>query len=669
MGMSDTLRTRGGRGIAAATAVATAAVLALPAAADAWPMHGQNPQNTRQAETVGPDDPGLKWFTDINDLDGFEVDANVDAAGGSENNAAIVSDAGTVIRRAWNTDDGVASLVALDAGDGSLAWSLDGIQQRCGAAIDGQGRLWVQLASGTVEGTTSPTLQAYNPDTGAEIAGTQLVLEDLPLNTYCERSSLHIGGTSEHIVLFPILSEPSLVAIDISGASPSIAWSIDHTDGPPFDALSRDFGQARIGAFTDDAVLIPAITNDQLELVALSLTDGGVADRVDLPVLDADGTDTQDLLRLDTARILIDGSDAVVGVRQASGGRTAAIVGVDLNNFTITWTHRIDARNSTAATGPTQMALSGSNVVYNSDYSLLFGNDVTTGNEASWSGDLDVRELGGSVDFDLITDSAGNVYTAMQPGTGDPYRLIRYSPTGATDWRVPEGALQAETGVAPGPNLRFAAVTSAGELVVYGQNVGTDGHVYVLDNSGGLAEEDQCQLPFTDVPDSSVHAVNICRLVELEITGGTTPTTYSPTNNVTRAQMGTFLARALDLPAGSGDQFPDVDPNSVHAPGILAIREAGITLGRADGTYDPNGTVTRAEMASFLARAAGLEGVDGTGFNDVDPGNVHTPNIYAVRDAEITTGVTATTFNPDGNVRRDQMASFLIRMIDFIDEG
>jgi len=130
--------------------------------------------------------------------------------------------------------------------------------------------------------------------------------------------------------------------------------------------------------------------------------------------------------------------------------------------------------------------------------------------------------------------------------------------------------------------------------------------------------------------------------------------------------MGTFLQRALGLSPSRDNQFPDVDPGSVHAPGINAIAEAGITLGRRDGTYDPTGSVTRAEMASFLARAAQLEEVQSVGFTDVDPTNVHTRNIDAVRDADITTGVTATTFDPDDNVTRAQMASFPVRTIDAI---
>ena len=651
------------KGLLAAFLATSLMVVAAMGAAEARPMHGQDPENTRQSTAQGPSDPGLKWFTDVSALDGFTVDSRVDRSGGSSNNAPLVAADGTVIIRA-NNDDGGASLVALAGEDGTLAWTVDDIVSRCSAAMDSSGNLWTVLTADAEEDLDDPALQAFDPATGTQIAGARVVLEDIS-GRLCFNSSVHIGGSPETAVLFDWRSAPNITAIDISTpTTPSLAWTLNE-ETAPVDTIARAGTQARIAAFTDDTLLLPAVTDDELELVGLSLSDGEVIDRVALPVLDADGEDTGDLNRLDTAHLLVSGDQVIAGIRQGSGGRTGAVVRVDLSTWNTTILQTIEPRNSTAASGPTQMALSGNDVVYNSDRNLLYGNDVTTGEPTSWSGELAVREGGGGIDFDVVTDSAGNIYTAVRDGA---VRLVRFDPTGETDWRVPESALQAETGTPPGANVRLAGITQAGDLVAYGQNQDTFGQIYVIDDSGGLAEEEQCVLPFTDVRETSVHAVNICRLVERGITSGVAEDRYNPRGDVTRAQMASFLARALELPAGSGDQFPDVDPNNVHGDNILAIRDAGITLGRADGTYDPGGDVTRAEMASFLARAAGLDGVAGTGFTDVDPDNVHAPNIYALRDAEITGGVTATSYDPDGPVRRDQMASFLIRMLDFLDE-
>ncbi len=113
---------------------------------------------------------------------------------------------------------------------------------------------------------------------------------------------------------------------------------------------------------------------------------------------------------------------------------------------------------------------------------------------------------------------------------------------------------------------------------------------------------------FPDVALDDTHARAIAAIAEVGITTGRVDGTYDPAGFVTRAQMATFLADALELPTGDVAQlpFPDVDPGSVHAPRIVAIYQAGVTTGRVDGTYDPAGFVTRAQMATFLSNALRL---------------------------------------------------------------
>ena len=70
--------------------------------------------------------------------------------------------------------------------------------------------------------------------------------------------------------------------------------------------------------------------------------------------------------------------------------------------------------------------------------------------------------------------------------------------------------------------------------------------------------------------------------------------------------MATFLTRALGLASSGSAAFTDVPADFVHAPAISAVADAGITTGYADGTFRPQDKVTRAQMASFLARALNL---------------------------------------------------------------
>ena len=100
------------------------------------------------------------------------------------------------------------------------------------------------------------------------------------------------------------------------------------------------------------------------------------------------------------------------------------------------------------------------------------------------------------------------------------------------------------------------------------------------------------------------------RLAALEITKGckTEPLSYCPNKPVTRAQMATFLVRAFDLEAAESAGFVDVDEGSVHRANIDALAAAGVTASCNDEplSYCPNKPVTRAQMATFLARALGL---------------------------------------------------------------
>ncbi len=110
--------------------------------------------------------------------------------------------------------------------------------------------------------------------------------------------------------------------------------------------------------------------------------------------------------------------------------------------------------------------------------------------------------------------------------------------------------------------------------------------------------------------DESEHEPEINGIADARITGGcnpSDPSLFCPDDPVTRAQMASFLYRALDLPDAPTDTFTD-DDGSVHEPAIESIAAAGITLGcdPADvSLFCPGKAVTRAQMAGMLSRALG----------------------------------------------------------------
>lgn len=160
------------------------------------------------------------------------------------------------------------------------------------------------------------------------------------------------------------------------------------------------------------------------------------------------------------------------------------------------------------------------------------------------------------------------------------------------------------------------------------------------------------------------HAPAIREIALQGVTKGCTAERFCPQRQVTRAQMASFLVRALDLPAAQRDHFAD-DNGSAHEPSVNALAEAGIAHGCDAGRFCPSAPVSRSQMASFLQRAWGLPAGTVQRFSDV-VSSVHRPAINAIADAGITVGCADGLFCPNQAVRRAEMASFLARALGLV---
>lgn len=168
------------------------------------------------------------------------------------------------------------------------------------------------------------------------------------------------------------------------------------------------------------------------------------------------------------------------------------------------------------------------------------------------------------------------------------------------------------------------------------------------------------------MPSAHQFDTEIAWLVDQGITLGCTADGlyYCPTDSVTRAQMASFLDRALALPDAAGDAFSD-DAGSTHEAAINRVAQAGITGGCTTNgdLFCPDDLVTRAQMASFIARALGYEAVPDHGFVDVF--GTHASTIGALVANGVTNGCDATgpRYCPADPVTRAQMAAFLYRAL------
>lgn len=162
---------------------------------------------------------------------------------------------------------------------------------------------------------------------------------------------------------------------------------------------------------------------------------------------------------------------------------------------------------------------------------------------------------------------------------------------------------------------------------------------------------------FRDVLAGSAHAESILAVTDAAIAEGCAEQRFCPARGVTRATMAAFLARALDLDDGPDDAFDDV--SGPHAGAIGALTEAGLTEGCGDDRFCPDRKLSRAQLASFLAGALELDTDGEPDLVDLAPDSVHAGAVAALVDEGITSGCGDDRFCPAETLSRAATASFL----------
>ena len=179
---------------------------------------------------------------------------------------------------------------------------------------------------------------------------------------------------------------------------------------------------------------------------------------------------------------------------------------------------------------------------------------------------------------------------------------------------------------------------------------------------------------FEDVA-GGVHKPGIDALNALGVFDGTecAQEMFCPGEEMQRSAMAVWLVRVLDEqepPPISESSFADVDSDEWWLPYVERLAELEVTEGCKTEPlrFCPDRSVTRAQMATFLVRAFGLEAAEPAGFTDT-AGDAHEGNIDALAAARVTAGCTAEPLRycPDRSVTRAQMATFLARALGLIE--
>lgn len=171
------------------------------------------------------------------------------------------------------------------------------------------------------------------------------------------------------------------------------------------------------------------------------------------------------------------------------------------------------------------------------------------------------------------------------------------------------------------------------------------------------------------------------KLADMGVVSGKTPTSFSPNDNITRAELTKIALKALNYsinPNVGDTYFNDVSSSAWYAPYVVAAKESGIVKGYDGDRFSPDGNVNRAEALKVLIEAAGFTGVDSNFetnysnkegwtyvfFPDVLMDEWFAKYVAYAKDFEIVGGYVDGTFKPGNNITRAEVAKIVMNILD-----
>ena len=167
---------------------------------------------------------------------------------------------------------------------------------------------------------------------------------------------------------------------------------------------------------------------------------------------------------------------------------------------------------------------------------------------------------------------------------------------------------------------------------------------------------------FADVPANAYFADAVKWAVDKGITNGLSDTMFGPYEPCTRAQIVTFLWRAAGSPEPkTASSFTDVSASAYYAKAVAWAVENGITNGMTETTFAPDATCTRGQSVTFLHRALKGTASSSANFTDVKSDAFYADAINWAVANNVTNGTSNTTFSPNADCTRAEIVTFLYR--------
>ena len=168
---------------------------------------------------------------------------------------------------------------------------------------------------------------------------------------------------------------------------------------------------------------------------------------------------------------------------------------------------------------------------------------------------------------------------------------------------------------------------------------------------------------FVDVPANAYFTDAVKWAVDKGVTNGLSDTMFGPYASCTRAQIVTFLWRAAGSPEpkATTSAMTDLNPNAYYYKAVLWAIENGITNGMTETTFAPDATCTRGQSVTFLHRALKGTASGSANFTDVKSDTFYADAINWAVANNVTNGTSNTTFSPNADCTRAEIVTFLYR--------
>ena len=310
------------------------------------------------------------------------------------------------------------------------------------------------------------------------------------------------------------------------------------------------------------------------------------------------------------------------------------------------------------------------NTIINNDGDFLRAESAAWGSGGSNGGIVTLTLNDQDVDGDIVIDSISTLDMSLSSGSS-------YAGTINGDNTAKSIALtldQTSSITLTGDSY----VTSLANADSSNSNIFLNGyHLYVngtavSGNSSQPTSEDKTdteseETAFQDVSADAYYYDAVLWALENKVTEGTGAAAFSPDADCTRAQVVTFLYRAAGSPGvdTSSCDFADVSSSAYYYKAVLWAVENGITMGTGAATFAPDASCTRAQVVTFLYRYFGSPAVAAAknDFTDIISGSFYYDAVlWAVRNG-VTRGTSDTTFCPSATCTRSQIVTFLYRAI------